>query len=114
MTKTRKWRVERAGAPTGGFLRGWLATSGDGVGAYFTTWPEAIDFATRQADEAFAREMHAAAAAAAAVTTLVRRELALTGIACRYDLHKLCTLTTCDCDCHRAVTSGPEIEETAA
>ncbi|RZU64596.1 hypothetical protein EV379_0899 [Microterricola gilva] len=43
-----RWRVERAGAPRGlGYARGWLATNIlTGVGAYLTTWTEAMELAT--------------------------------------------------------------------
>lgn len=58
-----RWRVERAGSPTGGYGRGWfactanLAGSGSTPGVYgrwFPTFAEAIAWATEQADLAAA------------------------------------------------------------
>ncbi|WP_419817013.1 hypothetical protein [Glaciibacter flavus] len=43
-----RWRVERGGA-SNGYLPGWLAIDGQGSGALFPTWTEAIHYAQRQA-----------------------------------------------------------------
>lgn len=43
------WRVEKAGSSTSGYGRGWFATNIlTGVGAWFSTWIEAMEFANRQ------------------------------------------------------------------
>jgi len=58
-----RWRVERAGAPLSGYLRGWIAFNPKTeVGQYFTSHAAAIDFATTQFDEALAREYRKATA----------------------------------------------------
>ncbi|MET0725944.1 MAG: hypothetical protein ABWY36_06305 [Leifsonia sp.] len=56
-----KWRVERAGGPNGEYLRGWLAIDQNGNGYFKPTWAEAMDCATSEADDAFARDMRKAA-----------------------------------------------------
>lgn len=57
-----RWIVQRAGAPSGdGYLRGWLAMDVNGIGFYRPTWREAMELATAEADDAFARELRRAA-----------------------------------------------------
>lgn len=51
--RPNRWRVEKAGAPTIGYGRGWMALKGDdpmtATGGWFPTWQEALAFADEQA-----------------------------------------------------------------
>ena len=47
-THIRKWRIERAGNPLGGYFRLWIAMDENGVGHTRATWAEALAVATTE------------------------------------------------------------------
>jgi hypothetical protein len=75
---TNRIRVERALTLSDPGV-GWVVIA-SGFGAYFAEWSEALAYAFKLADR--------------------RREPAHTGIACRANVHELCSTTWCECGCH--------------
>lgn len=63
--KVAPFRVEKAGAPRAGYGRGWFAfNNATGVGQFFPTWRQAMNYALRQHRIAEIRDMNTKAATA--------------------------------------------------
>ncbi|WP_419817028.1 hypothetical protein, partial [Glaciibacter flavus] len=84
---------------------------GQGSGALFPTWTEAIHYAQRQAASEDRAALYQAAQnglmkARSRVAAVSEREAAGLGVSCRHEVHELCVTPWCECECH-------EIGETA-